>query len=161
MRKPRLIYWDSCVFIHALQRTPQWEPMLAAIVRAAQSGDVHIVTSALTLVEVARSGDTGTDDAVIRGLFQNPYIIVRELDRGTATSARQIVRDHGLKPQDAVHVATAIAVRVSIMHTCDGSGKKRGLLDRDGQIGNPPLAIQVPSWSTQLPLIASPPPGDG
>jgi predicted nucleic acid-binding protein len=157
MPKPRLVYWDSCVFIDSLQQTPEWLPVLSAIMRAAQSGDAVIVTSALTLAEVVTAG-VGSDqhEHIIRGLFENQYIAVRDLDRPTATRARQIVRDHRLKPQDAIHVATALGAQVSCLHTRDGSDRKRGLLDLDGKVGSPPLAITVPTWSVQPRLLVAP-----
>jgi len=166
MPRVGLVYWDSCIFLDALQQTPEWRSVLAAILTAARAGDVRIVTSALTLAEVAHGGNAAggpADETTIRGLFQNPYIIVRDLDRETATQARRIVREHGLKPPDAVHVATALAAGVSVLQTRDGSGRKRGLLDRTGRIGNPPLSIEVPSWSEQPRLLAMPegPTGEG
>ena len=158
--KQRLVYWDSCVFIHVLQQTEQWKPTLSAMVTAAQAGDIQIVTSALTLVEALgkRPADFQPDDEVlVRQLFENPYIIVRDVTRQIADEARRIVcGNHGVKCKDAIHVATALAAGAHVLHTCDGGGDHRGLLQASGKIGTPPLSIALPSLTAQPRLMPPP-----
>ncbi len=154
--RPRRLYWDSCVFIHALQQTPDLAPVLKVVITSAQSGDLVIVTSTFTLAEVIgrpRRSFTAADEKLVRELFENPYIVVRDLTRPIATEARRIVVEHGLKPPDAVHVATALDAGVAVFHTTDGHGGKRGLLDANGRIGSPPLTIEPPSFPTQPRLL--------
>jgi predicted nucleic acid-binding protein len=152
--KVPLVYWDSCIFIDALQQTPEWKDVLKALAEAARAGRFQILTSTLTLCEVihAERLDDNADEKTIAELFQNPYITVRVLDRHIASDARRIAREHGLKPPDAVHVATALRAGVSVLHTRDGLTKKRGLLKKNGQIGSPPLRIEVPSLAVQASL---------
>ena len=77
--------------------------------------------------------------------FENPYIVIRNLDRQTAEMAHEFTRAHGLKNMDAIHVATAVIAKVSVLYTFDSSqGKRRGLLSHNGKIGNPPLRIERP-----------------
>jgi len=158
MPEPRLVYWDSCIFIEAIQQEPSSLPVLSAIVRAAQAGDVRIVTSALTLAEVVRaqrSSGTAADEQTIRQLFDNPYIVVRAVTRAVATDARAVSRQHGVKPPDAIHVATALAAKVSELHTRDGQGRKRGLINLSGLVGTPPLTIAPPRWAQQQRLLSA------
>jgi len=161
MAKARLIYWDTCIFLDAIQQTPEWKEILQQIVLAAESGDVLIVTSAVTLAEVINDKKSGAKlpkpemEKIIAGVFDNEYVAVRPLDTDLATKARIIARDHGLHPMDAIHVATAVDAKVSVMHTRDGDGKarKRGILKRNLAIGNPPLSITVPTWARQMQLV--------
>jgi len=51
-------------------------------------------------------------------------------------------------PKDALHVATAIDARLELLNTFD-----RPLLSKNGQLGNPSLRIEIPSWEApKLPL---------
>src|ERR1700752_3457837 len=47
------IYWDSCVFISYLKETAGRIEIIAALLEKAQRGEIEIVTSTCTIVEVA------------------------------------------------------------------------------------------------------------
>jgi hypothetical protein len=50
-----------------------------------------------------------------------------------------------MTPLDAIHVATALEIRASEIHTFDGGGKRRkGLIKWDRKIGSPAIAITIP-----------------
>jgi len=157
-RNSRRIYWDSCVLIHAIQQTPNYRPVLEAILDEARAGRVAIVTSALTIAEVRASGagaspeQVAADDDVIDGMFRQPYVTVRVVDPPLAAQARRIGRKHGLKPADAVHVATALDLKADVMHTMDTK-----VLAKTGQIGEPGLAIKEPDWPVQNKLALDEP----
>lgn len=166
MAKPKLIYWDSCIFIDAIQGNPEWNDVLSHIISAAEAGEVMIVTSALTLAEVIRdnktdavAGDPEQETNIVE-LFDNTYVSVRTVDKQIGTLARQIARDYRLKPPDAVHVATALSTKVAELHTRDGeNGKTGGMLSRDGRISLPgglPLKIILPTWTRQMTLPVPP-----
>lgn len=111
-------------------------------IRDAEAGKLIIVTSTLSLAETLYlvRGElpvTYETREKIRNFFQNEYILLRELDRGIAESAQDVVWDHGVHHKDAVHVATALSMgeRVPIgrLATFDNplselSGKINGLL---------------------------------
>ncbi len=153
--KPKLLYWDSSVFIHRIQRTAEYIQELEQITEAAEADEVQIITSAFTLAEVIRGPDSeklpDTQERLIVDLFENDYIVPRPVDRFVGTKAREIARYHNLKPVDAVHVATAILAGVSVMHTTDGD-----LLKKTGKIGTPPLRIEKPRWTGQGLLVMPP-----
>ena len=151
MKTTRRIYWDACVFIHALEQTVEYRPTLEAIVDEARAGRLVIVTSALTLAEtgVRVAQDGAPTDELLDVLFRSNYISVRALDAPLASQARRIARAHGLKPMDAIHVATAIDCAVEVMHTMDGKTKRRGLIPKSGKIGEPGLVIKEPDWPVQ------------
>ena len=62
------------------------------------------------------------------------------LTRRIAEAARDLVWDHGVHPKDSVHVASALAAKVSVPNTFDNP-----LIGRSGSIGNPPLIIEEPA----------------
>lgn len=52
--EPTMIYWDACVFLHYIEGTPKWMPILDSLIDDAnKTGAIGIVTSTLSIVEVA------------------------------------------------------------------------------------------------------------
>jgi predicted nucleic acid-binding protein len=149
MANDHLLYWDSSVFIDLIERTSSRIQILEAIVQSAERGEARIVTSALTLAEVSKLNNLGLlpewKEKLIVKFFENEYIAVRNVDRVTSEHARPIIRNHALKPPDALHVATALLARVDVLHTYDTTH----LLPLDKKVGQPPLRIEEPNWSFQ------------
>ncbi len=56
---PKLIYWDSCAFIHRFQETPEFLDALRDQIARAKAGQCKIVTSSVTLAEVCKLPDSG------------------------------------------------------------------------------------------------------
>lgn len=145
-----LVYFDSCLFIELLQQNiPDRFDACEAIRDRAQKNEIVIVTSALTITEVNKLPESGAlpeeQSRKILDFFENEYIAIRPLDRGTAEDAHQLTRTHGLTNADAIHVATAIRGKVSVLYTYDASkGKRKGLLKHNLKIGSPPLRIEKP-----------------
>jgi predicted nucleic acid-binding protein len=149
---PKPLYWDTDVFIHRFQRTPEHISTLEQITDAAERGEIVFVQSTFTISELVKDPDgeklTEAQENVIEDFFENEFVIVRTLTEQIAFLSRKIAREHGLKPGDAVHVATAIFWKVPILHTYDDK-----LLKRDGLIGDPPLKIEKPSFVGQQNLL--------
>jgi predicted nucleic acid-binding protein len=161
MPNDRVVYWDSCVFIDRIEgANTERVPALRAMTDAAAKNDLKIVTSAFTLAEVVKlkalvSPDYDQKEILIRDFFDNEYIFVRNVDPRVSGLARRIVRDHKIKPPDAVHVATALLTKVDVLHTYDGP-----LTNFTGRIRYPditgvPLRIEEPKWEWQQQLITS------
>lgn len=140
-------YWDSCAFIGFLGAEKERQPLCEPILNAARAGELLIVTSALTLTEVIKRKSCepiGREkSAVIQAFFEHEWIEVRELHRELAGEARRLIWDNGLKPKDAVHLATALDAQCPVLHTFDDDllrldGKFKGL-----QICAPPKPDQV------------------
>ena len=81
-----------------------------------------------------------TDAAKIRDFFENDFVTIRNVDRLIAERAGEFVREHNLKPPDAIHAATALSFKCDCLHTYD-----KKLLRLDGKIGWPTLSIKAPS----------------
>lgn len=131
--RPDRIYWDACVFLDYIEAHPEWTPTLDALVDRALAAEIVIVTSTISITEVAfgkaeRTGRTldPAIEAKMESLWNDPAVIVLvEFDQLIARAARSLVRsaiDTGrktLKPMDAIHLASAQRARVSAFHTTD------------------------------------------
>lgn len=113
-----------------------------------------IVTSVLTLSEVCKVRCERNakkvalpeeNDELLDNFFNNDFFELVDLSPSIATSSRRLFRRHPEigKPNDAIHLATALFVNVQEMHTYDGNDllKLNGKLRRrDGE----PLSITPP-----------------
>jgi len=147
-----LVYWDSDVFIHRLEGTPDKIDILRHITDRAEQGELRIATSAFALCEVAKLEGLPLPDEqerMIVEFFDNPYIVVVQVDRFVALKSRDITRRFGLKGKDAVHVASALLAPASVMHTYDESH----ILKLNGLVGDPPLRIERPGWKAGQPPL--------
>ncbi len=117
------VYWDSCVFIDLLQSSPGRIDVLREYATKAEAGEIEFVTSSLSLAEVAKLPELGLSDELVEqkiiDFFENPYILLRSVDRRVLVKAREFVRIGGIAGADAIHLATAVQVGVSVFHTYD------------------------------------------
>ena len=133
MADQRSVYWDANVFLHYVNSTAAYLPVLEALL---DSSDVTLYTSAISRVEVAFGGVEQTrrrlDPAVegmINGLWANPDTITVECQDEIGEEARRLMRETfprgwRLKPADAIHLATArwlidAGIRIDEFHTYD------------------------------------------
>jgi predicted nucleic acid-binding protein len=96
--------------------------MCRPVLNAAERGVVEIVVSAIALVEVlARNRTSGIDEQRVRDFFDNDYILLVNVDKHLGDFARRLMlAGHpGLKPLDAIHLATACIANVDEFHTFD------------------------------------------
>ena len=146
---PSKVYWDSCCFIGLLQQEQDKVAALTDLSQKAAADDLVIVTSALAIAEVCKLPDTGLqpeDQAQkILAFFENPYIVVRSLDRMIAERANMIARQQGVKPPDAIHLATGILTGCEVFYTYDSKkGTNKGLLKHNGAAWVQPMRIEQP-----------------
>jgi len=159
--KDSRVYWDSCVFIDRIEAINKDRiDTLRAMTEAAEGGSLDIFASALVLAEVVKLSGLGLENAekeqLILDFFENDYISVRNVDHRVSEIARRVVRDHKLKPPDAIHVATALLSKVDVLQTYD-----EPLIALDGKIFyqdvfDKPLRIEHPKWSWQPSLALAP-----
>ena len=140
-RRPPRVYWDSSCFIAWLKPEKERRSQCREVIEAAQRGELEIVTSALSLVEVVKL-DKGPlqisrdKTEKITKFFQHSWIIVVQVTRRLAEDARALIWQHGLKPRDSIHAATALSGvgdgGIVEMHAFDGdllSLKEKGLMN--------------------------------
>lgn len=148
-----LIYWDSDAFLGWLQAEPGKVDLCQGTIDQAEQGEVIIVTSALTIAEVLwlrNSPKISSDKAdMLRRFFRRSYIRIRAVTRSVAESAQTVVWDYNIRPKDAIHVATALDAKITILETFD-----EDLISKSGKVGNPPLVVRkpLPPRSPKLPL---------
>ena len=156
------VYWDSCVFIDRIQRTPGRIALLQQITDLAANGEIEITTSTMAVAEVCKFNEKAAasvsvheQGAQILAFFQNDYFIVYQVTLGIAESAAELVRNNaGLKPPDAIHIATALLSGAKELHTYDGTGGRDGRLGKlHLRFGDPPLRIVEPSAPAVTPRL--------
>ncbi len=131
--EPKRIYWDACVFLDYIEGTPQWMPVLDALLeQAAERQSIVIYTSSISVTEVAfakaeRDGKalSPTIEAAIDALWDDRSAVkLVEFNEIIARQARALLRrsietQRHLKPMDAIHLATAQNRQVAEFHTTD------------------------------------------
>ncbi|HEX5010279.1 MAG TPA: type II toxin-antitoxin system VapC family toxin [Planctomycetota bacterium] len=148
------VYFDSCVFIDAIQETPGRIDHIRQIIEAAKRDELRVFASTLAIAEVAKPDKATTAPTeeqlrLIHDFFENDYLARVQVDTPVARLAARIVRDHSVKPPDAIHLATALRARVDNFYTYDdGNGRAGcGLLRLNGAVsydGSPALRIVTP-----------------
>lgn len=138
-------YWDSATCIGWLADEPDKVALRRSVLDAAERGEVEIVVSALTLAEVlfVRGGERIPVQKrdKIRDFFRREYVLVVDVTRRVAELAQDVVWERGVKPKDAVHVATALIAGAQFFDTFDD-----GLRRLSGTLGgSPALAIGPPA----------------
>ncbi len=135
--KAKIIYWDSNVFIHYIEETAAYIHVLDELLRQAEKGDVEIVTSILSIAEVAfhteERNKTRLNPLVetkIEALWADRSAVnLVEFNQLIAREARDLIRISvgngwtGLKGADAVHLASARRLEVQEIHTCERHNK--------------------------------------
>lgn len=151
---PKRLAWDSCAWISYIQQekvvlkdgSPEDRgAMCRPVLQAAEKGDVEIVVSSVALVEViCKNKDASIDDQKIRNYFDNDYILLVSADKDVCDLARQLMlAGHaGLRPADAIHVATACISNADELHTFDD--KLLGLNSRIDRKDGTRLRIRKP-----------------
>lgn len=150
------IYWDSNCFLDHFQAEAGKAEKCDGVIQRAERGDVLIVTSALTLAEVLwmRGGPRLSKDKaeLVQKFFRRLYIRVYNVTRKISEAAQIHVWDNSINPKDAIHVATAIHLKVDALETFD-----KDLIKKSGTVGNPLLLIREPEPARQARMNFVPP----
>lgn len=131
-------YWDSACFIAWFKEETGRYQTCGSILEAAQAGQVQIVTSAFTITEVLLPKGGTRLPAELREtvgqFFMRPEFLIVDVNRHLARAAQQYFWDRGVKPKDAIHVASAIYAGVPVFETYDD-----GLINLSGRLGGDPV----------------------
>jgi predicted nucleic acid-binding protein len=125
-------YWDANAFLAYFLEEADRVDSCEAVLEDAEKGKILIVTSALTLAEVLalrgakRLRPNPKLKKKVIEFFKNEYIAVQNVTREIAELARDLVWDKGIKPKDAIHVASAIAAEAPVFETYDKPLRKKG-----------------------------------
>lgn len=125
------IYWGNSSFLALLQAEHGRVQACTDTLQAAKEGEILIVTSALTIAEVLwmRGAPKVTEEKarVVNNFFRRPSIRVANVDRAIAQRAQRLVWDNGVRPKDAIHIATAQRYDCAILETFDDSLITKGV----------------------------------
>ncbi|TAK48531.1 MAG: PIN domain-containing protein [Xanthobacteraceae bacterium] len=136
--KPRY-YWDACAWIALIQQEEGRFDSLSHLIEEAKKGNVEIWTSNFTLAEVFKrpcDGEkkslTTADDVPFEDFILQGFVTRVQVDLDVETLARRLLRAYPKigKPQDAIHVATALLNNIDELHTYD----REDLLGLSGKI---------------------------
>ena len=152
---PARVYWDACAYLDFLRGGHPNQAHLRAVLSDWEAGNVTLVTSTLTIAEVlyvpgvqpaVRLDESRREDLI--DLFRpsgDRKLTLVELTRPIAEAARDLCWNNGIRPKDAVHVASALAASCAVLHTHDEDLQKRSR-----QVGSDPiLEISQPAWTWQ------------
>lgn len=119
------IYFDSCVWIRLIQKEPGYENIEYAIERA-KTGEIEIWTSSLALAEVYKmkcGSIAEVNDVAFEDFIQQDFVVEVQLDHSVAVKGRALCRAHAKlkKPNDGVHLATAVLWNCDEFYTIDGT----------------------------------------
>jgi predicted nucleic acid-binding protein len=126
------LYWDACIFLSAINANEDRLPIITSLLDDCDAGNLRIFTSYLSITEVAfaesEKKDSILDDSIeekINKLWQPPSPInLIEVDPFIVWDAKALIREAikngwGLKPADAIHLATAQRIQADYFHTYD------------------------------------------
>ena len=125
------------MWIGLLNEEPDKVDSATWIIERAERGEVEIWTSTITLAEVYKiRGPSEADpegDKKLDEFLSQPYVVHVQLDQDVAMEARRLLRAKlpGLrKPNNAIHLASAVWHDIEIFHTFD----RDDLLPLDGLV---------------------------
>lgn len=161
--KPKY-YWDACAWIALIEQEQERFDSLSFVIEEARAGRVEVWTSNFTLAEVYRrqcddeqKSLLAANDTVFEDFILQDFVKRAQVDYDTGVLARRLLRTYPdiRKPQDGIHLATALFHNLDELHTFD----RKNLLDlsnkidrRDGQklkIYHPPSRPKpapLPLW---------------
>ena len=121
---PDIVYFDSCVFLAWLKGEDKRVDTIGELFADAENKNLKIVTSTLSIAEVlniqgAQSPIPKNQRDAVRKLFLNEWIITKSVNRRLAEISQDMVWDHGIKPKDGIHIATALVYKVPVFYSYD------------------------------------------
>lgn len=148
-------YWDSSVFLASIKNEPNRADVCEQIINDARAGRCEIYTSMITLTEVVkrRPKENPIDpqtETTISAFFRNTFIKLVPVDFIVATRARRLIWDFPwLGARDAIHLATALELRIAVLEHYDDDdlGKVAERIQREDLRGFP--LIRHPAWTGQ------------
>ncbi len=103
----------SSILIYLFEAHPAYSPLTEDVFRGIEAGNPEAMTSTITLMELTvRPWQPGRADIAreCEALLVNfPHLTIASIDREVARRAAQLRAAHGLRPADALQVATTLA----------------------------------------------------
>lgn len=114
---------DTAVFIYLLEEHPTFLPLVAPMFQAADRGELEIVTSGITMLEVLvvpyRAGDLDLAARYEALLSRSRGVRLIGVDPVQLRTAAQLRAVHGTRTPDALQLAAALTTGCSALVTND------------------------------------------
>jgi predicted nucleic acid-binding protein len=119
------VYLDANVFIYAVEGFEKYAWICKAILKSVEDMKIHAVTSELTLAEVL-VGPFKAKNPELAKLYDELLsdqddLTMARVSRPILVKAAELRASLGLKPPDAIHVATALVHNSEFFFTADRS----------------------------------------
>ncbi len=122
------VYLDANVFIYSIERIDPYRSMLDTLWLTVSTGQVTVVTSELTLLEVLvkplKVGDATTATLFRTVLKHTPDVQMLPITQSVLEAAANLRATLGLKTPDAIHVATALLNNSMLFVTNDSTFRR-------------------------------------
>jgi len=154
-KKPERICWETSCFSATFNEEAGRVGVCKAIVEAAKKGEIELYTSFITVCEWAKIKGQYASEAedTIAEFLRNPYIRLVAIDWPISRITRDLVRRYNLNVRDAIHLATAIKLKVDALHTYDTNH----LIPLNGKIPEVKVVICEPTFDFQISMSDKPP----
>jgi predicted nucleic acid-binding protein len=127
-RRPPLYGVDTMLFIYHFENHEQLGPRAEPVLRAAENGECHLVTSLLTLLEILvvpkRLGLTALCQRYRELLDSFPNLSLQPIDREVLEIASDLRAAYNIRTPDSIQLATAIRTRADLFISQDHRLKK-------------------------------------
>ena len=146
--RPQRRYWDACNWISLIaeDEAARADVCQHILVDAERGRSAFIITSSLTIAEVIRPRGQPPiqldHETLIANFFRHEYILVHDVTRTVATNARSLARHYSLRPNDAIHLATALLADATVFETWNTHDFRR--------VTGLSIQIREPNWEGQL-----------
>ena len=130
--KKRKFYWDADVFLSAINANQDRLPVIEAILDDCEQDNAEVYTSMLSIVEVAfaetekqsRLLDDKTEEKINKLWLPPSPVKLIEINEFVLWDAKALMRNSikqgwSLKPNDAIHLATAKRLQPLEIHVYD------------------------------------------
>jgi predicted nucleic acid-binding protein len=130
----KTIYFDACCFLAYFSNEVDRAECIDTLFEESIQDKINIVTSVITLTEVAaikkefktKKLEDGFTQKLDKVFYNRKLLDLVECSPFTAMRARKIIRESiplalpNIKPADAIHIASALEVRADMLFTYDG-----------------------------------------
>ncbi|MSR19561.1 MAG: type II toxin-antitoxin system VapC family toxin [Gemmatimonadetes bacterium] len=114
---------DTSVVIYLIERQPEFSFLVRPLFQHADQGQIELVTSTVTLLEVLvvpyRAGDTALAARYEALLTRSRGLTMVELERPILRAASHLRATHGVRTPDALQLAAALSRRCGSFVTND------------------------------------------
>jgi predicted nucleic acid-binding protein len=122
------VYADAQIFIYSVEKHPTYGPLLRPLWESVARGDLEVVSSELTLLEVL-VGPLKTGDSALQADYENFFVCpgirllpITPLILRTAAGLRADLSK--LRTPDAIHAATADSLGCTLVLTNDAAFRR-------------------------------------